>query len=197
MRERDVADEGRLADDLECGAGEPEKLLLALHRRTLPELRALVDPRRKEPDQHLPHPLLVLEGDLGPRGQAEAEHALSRAAEAWEVVRVLVDLVALHDAVVLLLEDAERVLERVVDRQLLVDALVAAQGLVQGEDVRAREVGGDLVQLDVVGEGGEDVCGHVHRKRRVLLGEGGYQKNSEGSYSILFTTLSAHRRKPL
>ena len=51
------------------------------------------------------------EDDLGPRVKTEAEHSLRRTPHALEVVRIPVDNVAVHDAVVFLFQDAERVLE--------------------------------------------------------------------------------------
>ena len=119
-----MADEVHLANELECRPRVSEELLLEGRRRALPDPRVLVDPFCKKADHFLPHTRLVHEGDLGPRRQAEAEHSLSRAPKQREVVRVVADLVALDDAVVLLLEDGERVLEREVLGELLVNALV-------------------------------------------------------------------------
>jgi len=151
-----VANKGHLGNPLERGAREPEELLLARHRGSSPNLRVLVDPGREKPDQALPHTLLVHEGDLGARGQAEAEHALGRAPQAREVVCVEVDLVALDNVIVLLLEDVERVLERKVGGQLLPDALVLLDDLVEGDNVAVVEEAGDLVLQHVLGELGED-----------------------------------------
>jgi len=63
-------------------------------------------------------------------------------------------------------------LEREVRGQLLVDALVAAQNLVEGKDVTVVQEVRDLVNLDIIGEAREAVKGHLE-DLRVLKNKGG------------------------
>ena len=117
----------------------------------------LIKPGRNEPYKLLLDTTLVVKGDCGPRVNTEAEHAVGRAPALKAVIttiKVHIDVTAPNNAVVLLLENAERVLQGVVSGKLLVDALIAAEHLIH--HIRVFQVAGNRM-LDVPWQQREDI----------------------------------------